>query len=465
MTLASVPRYESDGVSTVGEHAVVVGASVAGLLAAHVLADGFETVTIVDKDRLPDGPATRPGVPQDSQIHALLEAGRATLEDLFPGFGEDLISAGGLMIDGASDVRFYDEGDFLADGPRRFPVYSATRPLLEHVVRQRVTGLRGVRLRSGCQFVEYLADGEGRAVNGVLVRDRDSGTEAISADLVVDATGRTSRTPTWLREHGFVPPPVDEVGIDIAYSTIAVRRPADDRRAILMPAAPPHTRGAAVFPTENGRWLVNVHGVHGDHPPTDVEGLEDFAASLPTADVTQLLEAHPRVSEDVEYYPFPSSRRRYYEDLEQFPDGLIVLGDAIASFNPIYGQGMSVAALEALVLHHALSSNGRENLGLRFFDRVEDVVDAAWTMAIGADFQFPQTSGPKPRGTALFDRYLSRLSRKAHVDSELRDALFRVFMMERPPTSLLHPRVVGRVLKPSNPISREIGRARARNRQ
>lgn len=450
MTLATVSRYERDRVSMIGEHAVVVGGSVAGLCASRVLADGFETVTVIEKDPLPEKPVPRAGVPQGPQIHALQEAGRATLEDLLPGFGEDVISAGGLMIDGASDLKFYDEGDFLADGPRRFPVYSASRPLFEHVVRRRVTDLPCVRLRSGCRVVEYLVDGEETAVTGVVARDRNAGPEELSADLVVDATGRTSRTPAWLEERGHTPPPVDEVNIDIAYSTIAIERPADDRRAILVPASPPHTRGGAAFPIEGNRWLVNVHGVHGDHPPTDIEGFESFAASLPVPELKRLLDTYPRVSEDVEYYPFPSNQRRYYEELDQFPDGLLVLGDAVASFNPIYGQGMSVAVLEALCLHHALGSGGRD-LVSRYFEQAAKLIDVAWTMAVGADFQFPQTTGPKPRGSDLFGRYLSRLTRKAHADGELRDALFRVILMEQPPTALLRPATIARVLEPSRP--------------
>jgi 2-polyprenyl-6-methoxyphenol hydroxylase-like FAD-dependent oxidoreductase len=451
MTLATISRYERTRVSSSGERAVVVGGSIAGLCAARVLADGFETVTVIEKDPLPDEPEPRRGVPQGPQIHALQEAGRATLEDLLPGFGEDVISAGGLMIDGASDIEFYDEGDFLADGPRRFPVYSASRPLFEHVIRRRVADLPGVRLRSGCQFVNYLAAADSTTVTGVEIRNRNAGHEKVEADLVVDAMGRVSRTPAWLEEQGYMPPAVDEVNIDIAYSTIAIERPANDRRAILVPASHPHTRGGAVFPIEGDRWLVNLHGIHGDHPPTDIEGFEDYAASLPVSDLKRLLDTYPRISEEVEYYPFPSNQRRYYEELEQFPEGLLVLGDAIASFNPIYGQGMSVAALEALALHHALGSGGREDLASRYFDRASEVIDIAWMMAVGADFQFPQTAGPKPRGTDLFGRYLSRLTRKAHIDSELRDVLFRVILMEQPPSVLLRPRIVATVLKPSRP--------------
>ncbi|WP_090619889.1 NAD(P)/FAD-dependent oxidoreductase [Natrinema salaciae] len=448
MTLATVPQYDSEQLSDREGHAVVVGAGIAGLVAARVLADAFDTVTVLDRDPLPDEPVVRPGVPQARQIHILWEAGRATLEELFPGYSEALRTAGGVVIDGRRDFYMYSHGDFLAAGSAPFPLYAATRPLYEQVLRRHVSELSGVRLRGNCPFLEYLADDGATSVNGVVVRDDDSEQE-LAADLVVDATGRTSRTPNWLEKYGYAPPAIDEVHVDLAYSASRIERPADDHRTIGVLAEAPRTRGGAVVPVEDDRWLVNLHGLHGDHPPTDVEESKDFAASLPTPIVKALLDERPRVSEEIAVYPFPSNRRYRYEDLERFPDGLVVVGDAIASFNPIYGQGMSVAALEALLLHHTLATDDRAQVGLRFFDRAADVVEPAWMLATGADFSFPQTDGDRPRGTAFFNWYLDRLLRKAHTDSVLTDAFTRVLSMQQSPTSLLRPGVMWRVLRPS----------------
>ncbi|WP_226008079.1 FAD-dependent oxidoreductase [Natrinema salinisoli] len=450
MTLATVPRYNGDQLPESREKAVVSGASIAGLLAGRILADRFTEVTIIERDYLPTEPVVRRGVPQGAHPHALLEAGRATLEDLFPGFGEDLIAAGGVVVDFASDVNFYGEGDFLAHGSTPMETYSATRPLIEQVVREHVSNLDGVHIRSGCQVTDYLLDDTGTAVEGVVLREGSEQTE-ITADLVVDATGRTSRTPTWLENHGYTPPEVEEVRIDVAYSTTFIERPADDLRTFLVPPSSPHTRGGMAAPVEGNRWVVSVHGVHGDHPPTDSEGLVEFAANLLTPEVRHLLDDHRQVSTDIEYYPFPTNRRYRYGDLDRFPDGLVVIGDAIASFNPIYGQGMSVAALEALELHQALARDGLEDLPPRFFDRAEEVIDMAWLLAAGSDFAFPQTTGPKPFGTDLISWYLTRLIHKAHTDSTLSSAFFRVLTMEQPPTTLLRPRKMWRVF---NPISR-----------
>lgn len=448
MTLSSVPRYDDERVDAVCDHAVVVGASMAGLLAARVLADGAERVTVVERDPLPDEPTARRGVPQGRHVHVLLEAGRATFEDLFPGYGEDLLSAGGLLIDALSDFVHYEKGGFLADGTTRLPMYCATRPLFERVVREHVADLEGVEIRHGCQVVDYLAD-DATAVEGVTVREGDAAPTALPADLVVDATGRTSTTPGWLESHGYDPPGVDEVGIDVAYSTVAVDRPPGDRRALFVPPDSPRTRGAGIFPVEGDRWLATLVGVHGDHPPTAPEGLTEFAASLPVAEVERVLDAGQFRSGEVAHYPFPSNRRHRYGDLDRFPDGLVVVGDAISSFNPVYGQGMSVAALEALVLHHALADGGRGNLARRFFDRVEPIVDVPWSIAVGSDFEFAATAGPKPTGTDLLNRYIARTMRTAHADGEVRETLYRVFSMEREPSTLFRPGVAWRVLRPT----------------
>ncbi|TYL37849.1 oxidoreductase [Natronococcus pandeyae] len=342
----------------------------------------------------------------------------------------------------------YSQGEFLAATSTPFPLSAATRPLYEQVLRRRVADLEGVQLRGRCQCSTYLADDGSTTVHGVAIRDQSGEQEALVADLVVDATGRTSRTSTWLETHGYTPPATEELHVDLAYSATLIDRPADDRRMIGMLAEAPRTRGGAVLPVEGDRWLVNLHGIHGDHPPTTIEAAREFAASLPSPVFARFLDEYPQVSEEIHRYPFASNRRYHYADLDRFPDGLLVIGDAIASFNPIYGQGMSVAALEALMLHQTLATDDREDRALRFFDRADAVIDPAWMLATGADFSFPQTAGDRPRGTTLFNWYLDRLLRKAHTDSVLTDAFTRVLSMQHPPSSLLRPGVVWRVLRP-----------------
>jgi 2-polyprenyl-6-methoxyphenol hydroxylase-like FAD-dependent oxidoreductase len=204
-----------------------------------------------------------------------------------------------------------------------------------------------------------------------------------------------------------------------------------------------------MFPVEDDRWMLTLFGMHGEHPPGDPEGFTEFAGSLPINDFARVVEDHGLASDGIEQYPFPSNRRVRYEDLGRFPDGLLVVGDGIASYNPIYGQGMSVAALQALQLHHALAADGTDDLPARFFERAAAVVDDAWRLAVGADFQFDETSGPKPTGTDLVNRYFSRLIRTATTDGRVADAFHRVVIMEERPTSLFRPGILWRVFTPN----------------
>jgi flavin-dependent dehydrogenase len=315
------------------------------------------------------------------------------------------------------------------------------------VVRRHLATVEGVELRGGCTFIDYRHDDRQNAVEGVQVRDGSGEMTTLEADLVVDATGRTSRTPTWLAEHGYPDPPLDEVRIDLQYGTVQVRRPHDEHRTVLLPASYPNRRGGILVPIEGDRWLVNLHGFHGDHPPGDIEGFRRFADGLAAPVLADLLDDASVASESVDRHPIPSSRRYRYEDLDRFPEGLLVVGDALASFNPIYAQGMTVAAFEALVLHHALA-DGVDDLATRFFGAAASVVDTAWSLGVGPDFEFPETDGPRPSGGRIAGWYVSRLRRRARSDPVLTEALTRVIHFERPPSSLFHPRVMWRVLSP-----------------
>jgi 2-polyprenyl-6-methoxyphenol hydroxylase-like FAD-dependent oxidoreductase len=445
MALATIPEYDPEQTHRLGDRSVVAGGSMAGLVSARVLADYFDTVTVLEADEYPDEPAPRRGVPQGTQVHALQESGRATLEALFNGYTDDLLAAGGVELDSASDLLLYSQGDFLADGTEQIPGYTATRPLVEDVTRRRLAEVDGVEFRTGYRVVDYSCDGS--TVDGVVFRDGAGETTQLPADFAVDATGRTSVTPDWLERNGYAAPPVKNVDIDVGYSTVTVERSPGEEWAVLATAEAPRTRGGLAFPVEDDCWQLNFHGVHSDHPPGDIDDLLEFASTLPIPHLERLLRER-RVVSEVSQYPFPSSRRQYYERLEDFPEGFAVVGDAIASFNPVYGQGMSVAALDALELHHALA-DGLAGIGPRFFQRASNVVDTAWSLAVGADAQFAQTTTSVSPVDELFARYFARFTRKSHSDPALRSAYMRVLSMEEPPRALLRPGLLARVLTPT----------------
>lgn len=439
-------RYNASQVEFIGERAVVVGGSMAGLCAARVLADAVEEVVLLERDDLPSGPRSRDGAPQTSQPHAMLEAGRVTLEDLFAGFTDDVLAAGGLKLHMTRDLTWYDGGGVVAEAETPLSALYASRPLFEHVVRERVRDSPDIHLRDGCHFVDYRHEPATNRVTGVRFRNEDGVETTLDATLTVDATGRTSRTPAWLERHGYPAPDVDQVTVDVTYSTVRIDRPPDAQRGVLIAPEPNRPRGAAMLPVEGDRWEVLLQGLHGERAPVDREQFLRWADALPLDDVASQLRARDWVSE-IQRYPFPASIRRHYHSLSRFPDGLVVTGDAIASFNPVYGQGMSVAALDALALHHELSA-GIPGLGPRMFERVAPTVHEAWRTAVGNDFIFEQTTGPEPFATDLLNRYAGRLVTRAHDDGALTEAFLRVFRLERPARSLLHPRILWRVFRP-----------------
>lgn len=447
MALDDIERYDPDRVSTTGRVAIVVGGGISGLVTARVLADAFERVVVCERGRYPDQPNPRRNVPQSEHPHILLTSGKAVLSDLFSEFDEALLSAGGLVIDWSSDLRYYEAGGYLASGPRRIPMYLSSRPLLEHVLRELLVTYPGVELCPETPVVGYLTDVDNSRVEGVAVPNGNR-THDHEADLVVDATGRTSRTPGWLVDHGYEEPPVQEVHIDMSYRTVSLDRPEDDRRLFFVPPSAPRTRGGGVFPIEGGRWIVTLYGMNGDAPSTEPDGFTDFAASLPVDDISGLLERRHWLDSEIKRYPFPASRWRHYEKLDRFPDGLLVVGDAIASFNPVYGQGMSVAAMQALLLHHALARDGSDVRAVNLFDEFVTAISTAWRFTVGNDVRFSGTDGPTPPGTALFTRYVDRLLRTAHRDGRVANQFAEIAMLERPLWRLFHPRLLWQVYGP-----------------
>ena len=447
MPLTTMVPYNHSRIEPLDGSAIVIGGSMAGLCAAQVLKDAFEDVVLIERDTLTDEPTIRDGAPQTSQPHALLEAGRATLEDLFPGFSADVLNAGGLELNMTRDIAWYDRGGVVAEAATPLSALYASRPLFEHIARQRVRNDPNIHVRDGCHFITYTHDPSADRITGVRFRDEQGSETTIEATLTVDASGRASKTPSWLAEHGYPKPVVDRVNIDVTYGTVCVSRPPDAQRGVLIAPEPDRPRGAAMLPIEGDRWQILLQGLHGERVPTEKERFIEWATQLPIDEIPAQLRNQQWLTE-VRRYPFPASVRHNYHELRDFPDGLVVTGDAVASFNPIYGQGMSVAALDALALHHELSA-GISGIGPRVFDQIAPVVDEAWRTAVTNDFIFEETTGPQPFATDLLNKYTTRLVTKAHDDGQLTEAFLRVFRLEQPATSLLSPRILWRTLRPS----------------
>lgn len=433
-----------------GDRAVVLGGSMAGLLAARVLADAYAEVVVVERDELPDAAAHRRGVPQSRHIHGLLARGQQALEELFDGLTAELVDLGAPAGDMLGHLRAYFGGHRLQPGPSGLLALQASRPMLEARLRARVRALRSVEVMDRCDVAGLTTTSDGGRVTGVrVVRRLDGSTEqTLTADLVVDATGRGSRTPAWLEMLGYPRPPVERVRIDLGYTSRTYRLVPgllDGDLGILNAPTPDHPRGGALAAMENDRFLVTLFGILGDHPPTAPGGFTDFAATLQFPDINEALRDAEPLDEPI---PFrhPASVRHRYERLSRFPEGLLVMGDAMCSFNPIYGQGMSVVALQALALRAHLQQQTRPQ-PVRFFRQIGRIVDVPWSMATGGDLAFPKVVGRRTMQMRLLNGYLAKLLAGAAHDPRLGRAFLRVAGLVDPPQALLAPGVAARVLR------------------
>jgi 2-polyprenyl-6-methoxyphenol hydroxylase-like FAD-dependent oxidoreductase len=421
----------------------------AGLLAARVLADSYSEVTVLDRDALPVCPEHRRGVPQAHHAHALLARGQQTLEELFPGITAELTTRGAPTGDMLRDARLHFSGHRLVQTTSQLVLVSASRILLEDEVRRRVRGLPGVTFAPPADAVGLTTTRGGERVTGVRVVRRSDGSaeEVHHADLVIDAAGRGSRVPTWLGTLGFGRPDEDRLPIDLHYTSRRYRLgPAALAKdlASLQAATPANPRAGVLARLEGGQWLLTLAGVLGDRPPTDPDGFLAFAQSLMFSDIYEAIrDAEPL--DDPVTFRFPASVRRRYERLDRLPDGLLPLGDSICSFNPVYGQGMTVAAQQALVLQRHLRRPGLPSTQgvIRDFARV---VDGPWEMARGADLALPAVPGRRSWPQRLMAVYIAHLHAAAAHDERLATAFVRVSGMVDGPAALLHPRVALRVL-------------------
>jgi 2-polyprenyl-6-methoxyphenol hydroxylase-like FAD-dependent oxidoreductase len=429
-------------------HAIVLGASMAGLLAARVLADEFERVTIVERDQLPAAADNRRGVPQGRHVHTLLPAGAAIIDELFPGLLDELVEAGAPKLDDYARLHLQPDGVHrLTPLVHLDPLHQPSRPLLEAAVRTRLSALANVQIVDGCAVVGLVTNAtRDRVTAARVVRHGATVEQVLTADLVVDATGRGSRTPTRLAEIGYDRPVEDEVVIDVRYASRLVRleRGAVPEQLTLIGPTPQRPGGMGLFAYENDSWLFTVSGYAGHHPVADYRSMVDFAAQFsPAHIVTALRTAEPLA--DVSTLRFRANLRRRYDRMRRFPRGLLVIGDAMCSFNPIYGQGMSVAAKQAIVLRDCLR-RGDGHLARRFFRSAAKPVDIAWRMAVGSDLALPQVQGPRPLAVRLVNAYIHRLLVAAEHDPVVAARFLRVTGFLDEPPRLMTPSIVARVI-------------------
>jgi 2-polyprenyl-6-methoxyphenol hydroxylase-like FAD-dependent oxidoreductase len=457
---------------TAPSHAVVIGASIAGLLAAAALSGACPRVTLFERDTLPAEPGPRRGVPQTRQLHALQARGVQALDELLPGLRDELVAAGGVLADMQGDIHWYLDDYLLKTARTGLEGIGISRPLLEWLIRSRVAALPGVTITDATDVVGLAtADDHVTGVTVRAARTRDAAEETIAADLVIDAAGAGSRIPVWLPQLGLDAPRTTRVRAGVTYVTRMYRRDQkqlDGRFGSLVTPYPGRPFGGAVLRQEGERWVVLLAGMVGTEPPLDEDGMIAFADQFACGDIAAVLRESAPLTEPLKY-TYPESARNHYEKLGGRPGGLLVIGDAYCGFNPIYGQGITIAALEALILRRLLGATegsatkgsatkgsategrGTEDSGAglarAYFQAAGKLVDEAWETSASSDLRFPEVEGRRRRGAGLINAYGEKFRAAASVDPALGETFLRVANMADKPAKLLSPGTVLRVFR------------------
>ncbi|MCZ0983643.1 FAD-dependent oxidoreductase [Streptomyces diastatochromogenes] len=431
----------------VGERAVVLGASMAGLLAARVLADSYDEVLVVERDAIAGTTTARKGVGQGRHVHGLLARGQQILDELFPGFTREAVEAG-IPTGDLGELRWFFNGRRLSPGTTGLICVSATRPVLESRVRDRVAALPGVTFLERHDIIGLVADEDRETVTGVRVQSQEQGAQerTIDADLVVDATGRGSRTPLWLEEFGYERPDEERIRIDLSYTTRRFRlrdeTVLNGDLSINPVSSPSHRRGAFLSRIEDGLVVVSLTGVLGDSAPADLEGFLEWTRTLPVSDIHDVIhDAEP--VDDGAVFRYPASQRRRYERLSRFPGNFLVVGDAACSFNPVYGQGMTVSALEALVLREHLGRGAVDPKA--FLADIAGTIELPWQLSASADLGYPEVEGERTPEWEAAGAYMAALHAAATVDGEVTATFMRVMGLVATPDALMSPDMLRRV--------------------
>ena len=429
-----------------GEHAVVIGASISGMCAARVLSDFYDRVTVFERDELPDGPANRSAVPQGRHVHLLMARGAQELETHFPGLLDDMVAAGVPILENRPDCIHFGAAGHVLGTTRRlrdeFTAYVPSRPQLEWQIRRRAAAIANVDIvRAG--IAEPTFDADRQRVTGVRL---DSG-EAIPADLVVDAAGRGTRLPVWLEQWGFDRPPEHSVDVGIAYATHQLRIPDGliTEKVVVAGASHNQLRGLGMLCYEDGTWGLTTFGVAKVEPPHDFAGMCALADEVVPPHIAAAIRRGEPIGE-VAFHKYPASRWRRYHKLERFPSGILPFGDAVASFNPTFGQGMTMSSLQAGHLRRVLESPGAD-LAREFNAATAKSTFPVWTMNAIGDLVLHRASGRTPWWYGpvggLFDQFLGA----AETDPVLAEWFLRRFSLLDSLYMVPSMRLVGRTIR------------------
>jgi 2-polyprenyl-6-methoxyphenol hydroxylase-like FAD-dependent oxidoreductase len=437
--------------SSLGRRAVVVGAGLGGLSAARVLADYFAEVIILDRDDLPDDTTPRPGVPQGKHPHGLLGAGLKALENLFPGFGNELMRAGAEPMEPGFDMLYEVPGQEV--WPRiklSWPTYAMSRPLIERTLRQQVERIGNITVRGGCRVLNVVSEPHALAATGIRYEGSDGNRKTLESDLIVDGSGIGSLTVEFLKTTDRRPPVETRIGVNTRYASAFFERVDignDYKGVYTFPDAPEQSRGGLILPAENHRYQVVLIGRGNDIPPVNGDEFMSYARTLPTPSVYNAIKNAKRLT-GISPFAFAESRWRHFARVPDFPKGLLPIGDAICRLNPVYGQGMTVALQEADLLFdlfRALDGSELTTLAPTFLAKAETLIADPWAMSAIPDFIYPETTGERPADLEDRLNFQLALGRLAVRDAQVLELLTEIRHVLKPLSLLDDPSIVRRV--------------------
>lgn len=440
---------------TFGKHAVVLGASIAGLVTGRVLADYFDKVTIIERDQEIDEIDFRKGVPQARHPHALLKRGDLIFEELFPGLNQQLRDQGALPINVGNELAWFTFGGWRPSYQSDIVGLACSRPMLETAIRRRLRGLSNVTFKAGWEAAGLQAGSDGTRASAVKIRSRagNHDQQLIGADFVVDASGRESHAPEWLESLGYTPPTETYIDAFPGYATRIYKRPANFqghwKMLYVQPTPPNDTRGGIIIPLEGDRWHATIIGMNQDYPPTDEAGYLRFARSLATLEFYEAVKEAEPLSPVIGFRS-GSNRLRHYAELPRFLENFVVLGDAAYSFDPVYGQGMTVAAMSAYELGRCLQERRDGNASLaglaeQFQQRLMEVISLPWQIATGEDMRWPKTTGANldaDPAAAMMQNYLAQVMFATTKNPAVTEAFYRVMHLLDDPSVFFRPDLV-----------------------
>lgn len=433
-----------------GKKAVILGASMAGLAAAAALRGHFESVTVIERDRLTDDTRPRRGVGQGNHLHNLLKGGESSIEALLPGVRQKLLDAGAVELRNAEDVLFYDHGHWL---PRRDLGYvnvAASRPLIELVTRRALCAYPNVRILDETAVASlHWVDG---VVAGVDIRSARGADTVLKSDLVVDCTGQSTKLPAWLAAKGWGSVPTISMETGLSYTTAFCSPPthtSEQYRAMVVFPSAPRKRGCFAAEIEGKRWQISLATRFERDLPTTLDEMIAFADGIEVPQMAEFLR-HSELQGKISSYRKPRATWRRYDKLPSMPEGLLVLGDAIASFNPIYGQGISVAWLQAFalakLLKEASSDQSCGQLAATYLRQAMDLSRDAWLSCAVEDCAYPEVMGDRPRDLDFRIAYVGAVRRLLIDDCELHRDYVGVSQLTSSVAELTRPDRAARIM-------------------